>query len=60
MSKFESGGTTISTGFHEAMKNLNTFKTEHTLTGYENRIVMLTDVCDNSVAGEQHLINKIS
>ena len=42
------------------MANLLEFKTSHTLTNYENRIVMLTDVGDNSVGGEQKLISEIS
>ncbi len=59
-SKFESGGTTISTGFHEAVKNINLFRKNHELSNYEHRVVMLTDVCDNSVAGEEKLIRQIS
>lgn len=56
-SKFESGGTTISAGFKEAMDNINKFKHIKELPkNYENRIVLLTDVGDNSVAGEEKLI----
>lgn len=58
--KFESGGTTVSTGFIEALKNINQFKEKHTLKDYEHRIVMLTDVGDNSIAGEEKLIRDIS
>lgn len=45
--KFESGGTTIRAGFNEAVKNIE----KHTKDNptFEHRIVMLTDVCDNSV-----------
>lgn len=50
-SKFESGGTTVATGFNEAKKNITNFRNKHTLEDYEHRIVMLTDVGDNSVAG---------
>jgi hypothetical protein len=55
--KFGSGGTTISAGFKESMDNLNRFKHIKELSkDYENRIVLLTDVGDNSVAGEEKLI----
>ena len=51
--KFPTGGTIVASGFNEAKANLTKFKAENTLSdNYENRIVMLTDVGDNSVAGE--------
>jgi len=46
------GGTTIAAGFNESRKNLQSFRDEHKLQNYENRIVLLTDVNDNSVASE--------
>lgn len=50
----------MAAGFHEAMKNMNEFRKKNALTNYEHRVVMLTDVCDNSVAGEEKLIRDIS
>lgn len=55
---FQSGGTTIRNGFNEAIKQINTHRSD--ISNYENRIVMLTDVCDNSVANEHLLIQDIS
>lgn len=56
------GGTTLRTGFLEALKNLksyldNSAKGEE---GTENRIVMLTDVGDNSILTERQFIEDVS
>ena len=55
--KFESGGTTLREGFNQALKNMRKFA--NSAKGYENRIVMLTDVNDNSVENENKLIGEI-
>lgn len=47
--KFESGGTTIRNGFDEAVKNIKNIRENNEISHYEHRIVMLTDVCDNSL-----------
>ena len=59
-SSFESGGTTIKEGFNEAMKNLQSGIHKYGLVNYDHRIIMLTDVADNSVGNEKDLIAKIS
>lgn len=56
--QFESGGTTIKSGFDESMKQINRFKAD--ISNYQNRIIMLTDVCDNSVENEKKLIHDIA
>jgi uncharacterized protein with von Willebrand factor type A (vWA) domain len=43
------GGTTIKSGFETAVKLLKGFISENTVKDSENRIIMLTDVCDNSI-----------
>jgi uncharacterized protein YegL len=58
--QFESGGTTVAAGFEEAQKNITRFRKHNELKDYEHRIVMLTDVGDNSVAGEEKLIQDIT
>lgn len=43
------------------MKNIKKFRESNTLGAqYEHRIVMMTDVEDNSVLNERDLINEIS
>ena len=42
------GGTTIRNGFNLSKELLQTFIKENNCTNCENRIIMLTDVGDNS------------
>lgn len=59
-SKFQSGGTTISCGFKESFTNMQAIRKTGTMNEYEHRLVLLTDVNDNSVEGEKNLIEQIS
>jgi Ca-activated chloride channel homolog len=43
------GGTTIRSGFEMAVNLLRGFISDNKLKDSENRIIMLTDVCDNSI-----------
>lgn len=56
------GGTTLSSGFNEGVKNLQGHidKCAKGESAYENRIVMLTDVGDNSLATEKDFVEKVS
>ena len=54
------GGTTIRAGFERSKDLLNGFIKKHECKGHENRIIMLTDVCDNSLENEQKFIDQVS
>jgi Mg-chelatase subunit ChlD len=56
------GGTTLSSGFNEGANNLKEYLKNCAKAddGCENRIVMLTDVGDNSLATERNFIEKVS
>lgn len=57
------GGTTLSTGFDESKKILlEYFKSKNysKKNAYENRIIMLTDVGDNSMENERKFIEKVA
>jgi hypothetical protein len=54
------GGTTIRSGFELSKKLLTSFVKENECVGCENRIIMLTDVGDNSIQGEKAFIEKAS
>lgn len=53
------GGTTLITGFEEANKILSTYLKDKNYVknnSAENRFIMLTDVCDNSVSTAKKFI----
>ena len=56
------GGTTLMTGFDEGHKNLKTYLDKYVkvnTSNTENRILMLTDVGDNSMANAYNFIDKV-
>lgn len=57
---FKSGGTTLLAGFMEAEKNFNDFKYTSDKSIYERRIIMLTDVGDNSFVTTNQFISRLS
>jgi hypothetical protein len=54
------GGTTIRSGFEMSITLLKGWIKANKLTGSENRIIMLTDVCDNSIENEEAFLAKAS
>lgn len=57
---FKHGGTTLLAGFMEAEKNFFDFKYTSDKSIYERRIIMLTDVCDNSFTTTNLFIDRLS
>lgn len=58
--EFQMGGTVLKTGFAEAEKNFKNFKYTEGTENLEKRIIMLTDVGDNSVETENEFIQMLS
>ena len=54
------GGTTISKGFELSKSLLSDYMHEHTKEQCENRMIMITDVCDNSLSGSNDFVQKAS
>ena len=54
------GGTTISQGFELSKNLLSDYMHEHTKEQCENRMIMITDVCDNSLSGSNDFVQKAS
>lgn len=54
------GGTTIKYGFEAAQNMLYEFVLTNQCVNSENRIVMLTDVCDNSISTQREFLEKAS
>ena len=54
------GGTTIRNGFNLSKELLQNFIKENNCTNCENRIIMLTDVGDNSFENEKKFIASAS
>lgn len=54
------GGTTIRSGFALSKQLLSEFVQKNECVNCENRIIMLTDVGDNSIAGEKNFIEQAS
>jgi hypothetical protein len=58
---FKMGGTTLKSGFLEAEKNFKDFNYSSPAgCQYERRIIMLTDVCDNSMTNEETFVHSLS
>ena len=54
------GGTTIRCGFEASQNMLYEYVLTNECKNSENRIVMLTDVCDNSIATQRQFLEKAS
>ena len=54
------GGTTISKGFELSKDLLSEYIHENTKEQCENRMIMITDVCDNSLSGSNDFVQKAS
>lgn len=59
---FKMGGTVLKSGFIEAEKNFKDFNygTPLAEVQHERRIIMLTDVCDNSMENENEFVRGLS
>lgn len=56
------GGTTLMSGFDEGLKNIKAYLEKYVKvnnSSMENRILMLTDVGDNSMENAYHFIDKV-
>lgn len=58
--EFKMGGTVLKTGFLEAEKNFKDFDYGTPSAQHERRIIMLTDVGDNSFETENEFVEKLS
>jgi Mg-chelatase subunit ChlD len=54
------GGTTLSSGFNEGLRNLKEYTDKCVKDNCENRLIMLTDVGDNSLPTEEKFIQEVS
>ena len=54
------GGTTIRSGFSMSQNMLYEYVLTNNCVNCENRIIMMTDVCDNSIENEKEFLEKAS